>query len=814
MPRAISNSLSTGYSTMSAASLYSCIPAMSWKWKIIGTLVLSGTIYLISRFAKNYFTNIPPPTPPLGSVSLPALKSTTPPTPQGLPATPQPSSKLPLPQFSKADACFQRGAPILTEGAVPLAPSVTDEVPLLKALDWQQPRAVQYQFIATCKPGVSVSIGMHASLLMPGGNARYYKNIQTLPGCPLMKLCQTPAERIEIYFSDLNYAFRLHAFLHQTIGLRCTWKEVDMPPEESGFDYYRGAVVFEDPTSFLFFTRHLCSQSYKEMKAYFLARRQELSKSSLIDQELSENSFIGNMETANLHYSIENADISQWTINATSVLVPPQTLFVPPRMYAPGISRIIGAATSLLIPGWTSLREASLHQGIVYVELDEKKGLSLSFPTIIIEPVEVIKDGNRHAQETQEGLQKIGISFTHSDLSKELLKNEFGSYGGALHCEDPTAIAFYLIRVCSLKREEILELIKIKKLETTSFGKSLQIACKRKLAGEDNYTVKILMRDDQVIPLEKVSINFSKLSCHSIPDLPDEAKNLDVKEMLLKTFKDQKDCIAPYADGNSLENLQRGIGQIVKVLNGSPHSGVPHGEEGKKFVQKMVFVLKHIFYLLPHAEAQEKTVNIRAVLLAQIAIGGMACAGGHVQAILSVYQSLKQFSPLQVHHADQSQLALAHVDRVVIELLDRELQQFRSSIFQALAAKYKTLHGGDPAHFKNKILKAIGKIRGIPGAEMADYLDPYAACAPSLTQEQMLKDFDEQYALEKILEHLTERIRYGSEGVSMAPVIDFLLRHAPEDTDADDFLMATISGKHLKQSFLVQILIIAGHLSY
>ena len=97
---------------------------------------------------------------------------------------------------------------------------------------------------------------------------------------------------------------------------------------------------------------------------------------------------------------------------------------------------------------------------------------------------------------------------------------------------------------------------------------------------------------------------------------------------------------------------------------------------------------------------------------------------------------------------------------------------------------------------------------------MADYLDPYAACAPNLTEQQMLKDFDEQYSLKKILEHLTEKIRYGGEGVSMAPIIDFLLRHAPENTDSDDFLTETISGKRLKQPFLVQILIIAGHLSY
>ncbi|HEX4839215.1 MAG TPA: hypothetical protein VFU89_02095 [Rhabdochlamydiaceae bacterium] len=813
MPNTISRFLSTDYNTMSAASLYSCVPTMPWQWKVIGALVLSGTIYLISRFVKNYFRNTPPPgnVPPPATTQQPVSNTPLPGAlPSTLTTTIQQATRAPLqillpvtaPQFTAAQS--RGGGPTLIEAALPLAPGATDEVPLLKALDWQQSRAIQYQSIATCQPGISVSIGMHASLLMPGGNALYHKSIPKIPGCPLMKLCQTPTERIEIYFSDPNYALRLHAFLHRTIGLSCTWKEVDMPPEESGFDYYRGAVVFEDPISFLFFTRHLCSQSYEDMKDYISARRQEFSRGSLLDK----------IEKANLHYSIDDANVTRWTSNAQTVLVNPKTLFVPPRMYAPGISRIIGAASSLLIPGWTSLREASLHQGIVYVELNEKNGLSLFFPTITTEAGKVIKDGNRHAQETKEELQKIGLLFTPSDLSQKLLKNEFGTYGGVLYCNDPATIALYLIRVCSLRREEVLELIGINKLEQTPFGKSLQTACKKKLAGEENYAVKILMRDDQVIPLEKVSINFSKLSCHSIPDLPDEVKNLDVKNMLRQSFKDVKNSIAPYADGNSLEGLQGGIEQIIKVLNGSPHSGVPHGEEGKKFVQKMVFVLKHIFYLLPHAVEKEKTVNIKAVLLAQIAIGGMACAGGHVQAILSVYQSLKQFSPLQVHHAPQSQLALAHVDRVVTELYDRELQQLRSSIFQTLVAKYTKLYGGDPAHFKNKVLKAIGKIRGIPGAEMADYLDPYAACAPNLTEQQMLKDFDEQYSLEKILEHLTEKIRYGMEGVSMAPIIDFLLRHAPENTDSDDFLTGTISGKRLKQPFLVQILIIAGHLSY
>ncbi len=795
---AISHAFSTDHAMNSPSSHsqpYSRVFAMSWQWTVISTVVLSGTMYLIYRFAKTLFKKPP------SSAATPSL---SPVTSTSAPSTAASSQKQTPPSPSNPETRLQRGgAPILKEGVVPLTPDVADEIPLLQALDWQRPSAIRYNLIGTLKGGVSVSIGMHASLLIPGGNALYHREVSTLPGCPLIRIYQEPTERIEIYFSDPTYAFRSHALLHQTIGLKCTWKEVDMPPEESGFDYYRGAIVFDDPISFLFFTRHLCSQTYKNIDEYCDARHQDLPECSLIKK----------IKDANLNYSIDNSDIAEWTEKAKSILVPPQTLFVPPRMYAPGISRIIGAATSLLIPGWTSLREASLHQGIVYVELDEQGGLSLYFPTIT-ESGKVIKNGAWHAQETHKGLQKIGIFFTHHDLSKNPLKNEFGVYGGALQCKDPGIITLYLMRVCSLRREEILEFIKIKKLETTQFGKNLEITCKRKLSGEDNYTIKILMCNDQGIPLEKISINLSKLSCQSIPDLPHEVRNLDVKEQLVQTFNKVKGSIAPYADGKSVEDLQRGIGQIIMVLNGDPYSGVPKGEEGKKFVQKMVFVLKHIFYLLPHAQDQENKVDIKALSLAQMAIGGLACAGGHVQAILSVYQSLKQFSPLQAHHTAQSHLNLAHVDRVVTEIIDKELQQLRSTIFQTLVSNYTNQYGGDPAHFKNKVLKAIGKIRGIPGAEMADYLDPYEKCAPTLDQEQMLKDFDRNYSLEEILNYLNDKIRYESASVSMDPIIDFLIRHAPKDIDSEDFLTDTINGKHLKKPFLIQILIIAGHFSY
>jgi hypothetical protein len=774
-----------------------------FKWQnMAGVLVLTGgAVYLIYRFATAYLKKPPqsPPTP-----TLPVSPTPSPPTPLTTAI-----SHTTTPLLSSPTQPLTRGSftPI-TDATITIAPHAAEPIAQMTLSTWEETAFISYQTIATHNKGVSTSIGMHASLLLPGGNALYHRNVPNLPGCAFMRMRHTPTERIEVCFSDKNFSMRLFKLL-ETVGLKCLWQEIDLTPEESSFDYYHGAICFDDPVSFLFFTRELCSQGYKQIADYLQARLQEYPTSE----------FLTKIKSENLQYSSANPTIAAWKEKAVGFQRKAGSIFLPPRMYAPGISGMIGAPTVLLIPGWTSFKAASLQQEIAYVILDEKLGLSLYFPAVVgLQTNSVLKDGAKHAAETDKGLKSIGLEFFYEDLSNKPLNNQFGTYGGRLNTFNPQIIVCYLMRICSLKREEVIEWVKGNKMENTSLGKEIQSQAMRKLEGEKDYSIKIAMKEEE-IPLNKLSINLKKLTFHPIPDLPQEVVDIYVKQKLRDAFESVKPHIADFGDGKTVADLKEGIEKIIFVLNGNNYSGVPHDpEEAKKFVQKMAFVLKHIFYLLSHAEAQEKEIKIKETCIAQLAIGGRECAGGHVQAILAVYQALKRFSPLQAHHmGSDADLDLPHVDLVMVNILNQKLEQLRTDIFQALVARYKNQYGGDPAHFKNKVLQAIGKKRAIPGSEMADYLDPYAACAPTLTEQQMLHDFDQEYSIKKILEYLDEVLRYKNKaGVDMKKIVEFLQRHTPVGAEFEDFMSNAVEDDfvHLKRTFIIQILIISGHFSY
>jgi hypothetical protein len=493
-------------------------------------------------------------------------------------------------------------------------------------------------------------------------------------------------------------------------------------------------------------------------------------------------------------------------------------------MYAPGVSTMIGAATALLVPGWVAFKQACFHQGIVFVEFSENMGLALYFPNAYDGSKKRIKNGAAHAKLTQKGLMEVGIAFDYQDLSNNSVTNQFGVYSGAIVTKDPDIIVFYLMRVCHLARQDLKDWVIAQRMKDTQLGQAVIMQSQRKLEGEKDCEVTLVMNENEQISFDRLRVNFKKLQFQPIPDLPDGAKTLDVIQLLENTFVSCQGKIQSggFHDKYTINHLKGGINNIIRVLRGQSYSGVPTEPQQKaKFIQKLQYVLKHIFFLLPYAKNEETTIDIEALSLAQLAIGGIACAGGHVQGILSVYQSLKRFSPLQAHHQGNIDLTLPQVDLEVIEIVDAELENLRSSIFIELAASYQSLYGGDPAHFKNKILNAIGTDRAIPGAELAHYADPYANCAPTLKKEEMLKDFDEKYSPQAISDYLQNRIKYQQAGINMDKVVDFLKRHAPEtyhapNADPNAFLQEVLEDDflRLKKEFLTQLLIISQHFSY
>lgn len=789
-------------------------------------LTLAGVTFIVIQIARHFFNNRGGSSSPVQGVFLPGsllgtqgMASSPPSAPVvvvdgagSVPALPSHLSDVQEdPVVHDSFRGGRRGCVTVPAAIVAtITPGIATDIPLLAIPKWNLGEFFIPPTVQTCKRGVSTSIGMHASVLLAGGNALFHRSLPDIPGCALIRMVEdSDGQRMEICFNDRNYALHLIHSLHH-VGLNCYWKEIDLSPGESSYDYYHGAIAFNEAKPLIFFLRKLCHQDFQSVKDFIDARKREGACPKFLDS----------LERENLHYSDVDPQVQGW--NARVSPFKEDRIIIPPKMYAPGVSTMIGAATALLVPGRVAFKQACFHQGIAFVEFSEEKGLALYFPDAYSD--RLIKSGAKHAQLTQGGLQQVGISFDYHDLSSSPVRNEYGVYSGVLVTQDPQTIVFYLMRVCHLARQDVKDWVFAQKMEGTELGRQVLKSSERKLEGEEGYAITLLMKEEEQIPFEDLSVNLKKLQFQPIPDLPDIAKPYDVIELLRQGFRDCEMRIQSggFMDTYRIDQLRGGIQNIVQVLQGQQFSGVPHNPQQKaKFIQKLELVLKHIFFLLPYAKQAETTIDIEALSFAQLATGGVACAGGHVQGILSVYQSLKRFSPLQAHHQGNMDLTLPQVDLEVIEMIDAELENLRSTVFVNLAARYKQKFGGDPAHFKNKILNAIGTERAIPGAEIAHYADPYAGCAPTLTKEQMLADFDHEYSLQAIADHLYERIRYQQAGINMDKVVDFLKRHAPEGyhkdgEDGGGFLGEVLEDDyiHLKRAFLSQLLIISRHFTY
>ena len=797
---------------------------MTWKQRWGYGLTLAGTTFIVFQLARHFFNNSGGSSPPGPGGSLPgSLPGTqgvasSPPSPPvvvagavsvpGLPSHLSDVQEVPVPQSTL------RGRGGVTTSIAPLIASITPgiatEIPLLAVPKWNLGEFFIPQTLQISNRGVSTSIGMHASVLLAGGNALFHRSLPDIPGCALIRMvAEGDEQRMEICFNDRNYALHLIHSLHH-VGLNCYWKEIDLSPGESSYDYYHGAIAFNETKPLIFFLRKLCHQDFRSIQDFIGAREREGTCLK----------FLGSLKDENLHYSEVDPQVQGWNGRVSPFNA--DRIIIPPKMYAPGVSTMIGAATALLVPGRVAFKQACFHQGIAFVRFSEDQGFALYFPDAYSD--RLIKSGAKHAQLTQQGLEQVGIAFDYQDLSSNPVRNQYGDYSGVLVTKEPQTIVFYLMRVCHLARQDVRDWVIAQKMEGTELGRQVLKASERKLEGEEGYAITLLMKEEEQIPFDQLGVNLKKLQFQPIPDLPDVAKSYDVIQLLQQGFGVCEGRIQSngFMDTYGIDQLRGGIQNIVRVLQGHPFSGVPHNPQQKaKFIQKLELVLKHIFFLLPYAKQTETTIDIEALSFAQLAIGGVACAGGHVQGILSVYQSLKRFSPLQAHHQGNMDLTLPQVDLEVIEMVDAELENLRSTIFVNLAARYKQQYGGDPAHFKNKILNAIGTERAIPGAEIAHYADPYAGCAPSLSKGQMLADFDHEYSPQAISAYLRGRIRYQQTGINMDKVINFLKRHAPEAYHASganpaDFLGEVLEDDyiHLKGEFLAQLLIISRHFSY
>jgi len=229
-------------------------------------------------------------------------------------------------------------------------------------------------------------------------------------------------------------------------------------------------------------------------------------------------------------------------------------------------------------------------------------------------------------------------------------------------------------------------------------------------------------------------------------------------------------------------NLAAGVDKIVYMLNGQMvGDGLPSDpSEKQSTIERYRIVLRHVLYMFPHAPEE-----VQAIQMSQIATSGLGCFGRMMGGIGDSYTALTASVEIPEIKAYYGQNAyshtlkdISHIDRTLIILIDIFLRNFRKSIFEILIVQYKATYGGDAQHTRNKFLHILGRTRAIPGAELADYSDPYAAHGLTIPHEELIRNFDQQYTPEKIVEFLKQSLAYGQK-LDMAPILAFLEYHAP-----------------------------------
>ncbi|NNM44292.1 MAG: hypothetical protein HKM07_08135 [Chlamydiae bacterium] len=669
--------------------------------------------------------------------------------------------------------------------------------------------------------GVSAQIGMYASCLLPWGNARYHALEDKLPGCANLRVCPPKAKesgRIHLNFTDANYAKRLSASL-QAIGIVVEYQDVDIPPDESGYDYYHGAVVFTDARAFLLFAREFCLQSSSTIQEYVNVRKTEFLEKNeplpLIISYIEQHNSKYNPTTIKKVGSIESDEI-----------------FLPPRIAVWGVSTSVGAMTSLLVSGYNSLANARQCKNIVHVTFSEDQGLSLYFPDPMNPRGGFHSIGHSQAAKTQSGLQKHGLQFSfdqgvskdrpYKDKDRDTQADR--QFSGCIYSKDPETIARYLLQVCQQSRRAIKDMIENSSIKA-SLGQRILEHANRQIEGEEKLDVRVILQEELTsITSAHVKVSNHRLRLSTLPDLPDEAKKIDLAATLKEEFDKLKSKIISEGlnDNHTLDQLTTGINNTILMMGGTtPYSGVPKDSIEKKiFLNSYRFHLRHVLYLLPHVPN-----HIKLIQMSQLAIGGFACVARMVSAVRDAYTTficevtspkIKAFYT-QDAYTDEK---LSPFDRELILIIDPILAGLRSSIFELLVAKYQAKMGGDPSHTKNKFLKIL-KAQAIPGAELADYSDPYAAHGLDVNPEELNAEFDSENTPEAMINILDERLRYGK--IEMTPVIEFLQYHAPLKYHQSPHTVEEFSGEafvehddyiplNIKKEYLLQMLLITGHL--
>lgn len=670
------------------------------------------------------------------------------------------------------------------------------------------PRAIRMwpeQFRAN-NPRADVNIGLHASCLLHFGTPAVHLAFDHPPGCGVVRVDHnSDIGAVSISFTDEEYAQRLASSL-QALGCMVSCREIDLPPGVIGPECYRSVIEFTRPDDFLFFSRKLCNQSLRQLEQFVEEKRAEHDgPAPVILQSIKERNRRYCEDTSRQVEQIQGHFLAR-----------------PQKIWGDTVAKSVGAMTSLLAPGYNSLIYAKDGKYLVHVTLDEQAGLSLHFPDCADGKGGFYKIGYAHALRTHQGLQEFHLQTSYEDLRGGLFTHDQLQYSGVVHLKDSMEIVRFLICVCKQTREEVALFVEQMDLQDSNLGREILLQSRKRMEGEEDYDLRIVMEVDREIDIAQLRLNPDKMRVSKIPDLPEDARVINVATDLRAAFHAHIDGIMAnnLNDSHTKEQLRRGIENMITVIEGGVYLGVPRDrQEAIIFRKRLQFYLRHVLFLLPFGSPELKQSQI-----AHLAIGGIACAGRHVQAAFDVINVLRIHCPSAIYQdAEALGSHLSLTDQALIKDLDRLLGGLRKSTVDTLAERYLHQHGGDLSHLKNSILKKIGPDRGIPGAELGDYADPHQACAVDISKEELLHDFDALYNPEEIVKQLHLSLRYGSaearrDGDAMARAVDFFKHHAPEVYQGDARQLEFIEDEvmeldySIKKKYIVQMLKITNHL--
>lgn len=654
-------------------------------------------------------------------------------------------------------------------------------------------------------PRVDVNIGWRASCFLHFGPPAVCYGFEVPLNCAVVRV--EPNEAIgvvSLYFSDEGYTKRLAKALN-ALGCQVQYRGVDLPPGVIGPEYYHALIQFIRPEDFLFFAKKLCVQTTNEIVRFVEEKRAECKQlwgtSPIILESINQKNLFAIKDT--LHQIEE---------------VRGNHLAPPPKIWADDVAKNIGAMTSLLVPGYNSLVYAREGKNLVHVTLSEARGLSLYFPDHR-EGDQLYCVGHMHALRTFQGFQTLQLQSHYSNLAPNHgapFQHGGNQYSGLIHLKEPMEIVRFLMQICKQTRDEVAAFVQEQEVGRTKLGEQILLHSKKRKAGEEDYDLRIVMSEDRHFDFSQVRLNLHKMRVAKIPDLPLEARNINVEMGLREVLNTHVDAIIENGlhDRHSKEELRQGIENILTVFRGGHYPGLPNDPlEAQVFRQRLAFFLRHVLFLLRFANEE-----LRRIQIAHLAIGGLACAGRHVQAAFDVINVLRVHCLLP-HYHDPEALGphLSLVEQDVVKEIDRILTGVRKSLFDQLAERYRSENGGDLAHLKNVMMKSIGLERGILGAELGDYSDPYLFCAVSIPKERILQDFDALYTPAEVVRQLRLSLRYQSPTVDMGQLMDFFQLHAPknyqEEGKQHEFLNQVLNDDYLtvKEQYIIQMLKITNH---